>query len=331
MEEPAAAKMRRLMDGFWVSQAIFVAAQLGIADHFARGEQDSDTLAASLGAHPAALYRLLRALTSLGIFAETSPRKFALTPLAACLCSDDPESVRPWAVSMAELSWKPWGDLQHCIKSGQSAFPRIYGQSRYAYLETHPEQAAWFDHAMSAFSGEIAKAIAIHYAGSPLGKIVDVGGGQGTLLGALLRSNPESSGILLERPGIIARAQALMDSHGLSGRCRCIAGDFLLSVPEGADTCLLSAILHNWDNDAATAILRNCRYAMNASGKILIVDSVLEPDSNPHVNLLDLHMLVMHGGQERTRVEFLNLITAAGLRLERIIPLSGSCIIECRR
>lgn len=326
----AVAQMRKMMNGFWTSQAIFVAAKLGIADHLAHGEQDSDILAASVGAHPAALYRLLRVLTSLGILSETSSRKFTLTTLAECLRSDHPESVRSWAISMGELAWKPWGELLHCINTGQSAFHSVYGLSRYAYLEAHSEQAAWFNHAMSIFSADLSKRIGIYYAGSLLGKIVDVGGGQGTLLAALLHANQESSGILLERTDVIAKAQALMDGNGLSGRCRCIAGDFLVSVPEGADTYILSSILHNWDDETATTILRNCRRAINASGKILIIDYVLEPDSKPHANLLDLHMLVMHGGQERTPSEFINIITAAGLRLERIIPISESCIIECR-
>ncbi len=330
MKNNDAAQMRNMMNGFWTSQAIFVAAKLGIADHLAHGEQDSDMLAASVGAHPAALYRLLRTLTSIGILAEVSPRKFILTTRATCLRSDHPESVRSWAISMGELAWKPWGELLHCINTGQSAFHSVYRQSRYAYLEAHPELAAWFNHAMSILSADHAKAVDTHCGVSSLGKIIDVGGGQGTLLAALLHANQESTGILIERADVIEKAQALMDDNGLAGRCQCVAGDFLQSVPEGADTYILSSILHNWDDETATTILRNCRRAMNASGRILILDYLLELDSKPYANLLDLHMLVMHGGQERTREEFLNIITAAGLRLERTTPMSESCVMECR-
>ncbi|MBI3903172.1 MAG: methyltransferase [Nitrosomonadales bacterium] len=329
--EDATAQMRRIMDGFWVSQAVFTAARLGIADHLTDEAQDIEHLAALAGAHPASLYRLLRALSSIGICAEISPRRFALTPLATCLRSDTPGSVRSWAISMGELAWKPWGELQRCMQDGQSAFPLVYGQSRYAYLAQHPALAAQFDHAMAAFATQIAESIATHYAGVALGKIIDVGGGQGALLAALLHARPGSSGILLERADVSARARTLLDKQGLAERCQCIAGDFLKSVPESADTCILSAILHNWADHDAALILQNCRNALHASGRLLIIDSVLKPDSGLHANFLDLHMLVMHGGQERTRDEFLQLITSAGLRLVRIIPMAGSNIIECQR
>jgi 2-polyprenyl-3-methyl-5-hydroxy-6-metoxy-1,4-benzoquinol methylase len=183
---------------------------------------------------------------------------------------------------------------------------------------------------MSILSADYARTVNAHYGGASLGRIVDVGGGQGTLLASLLHANLQSSGILLERADVIEQARALMEDNGLSTRCQCIAGDFMQSVPEGADTCILSSILHNWDDEKSITILRNCRNAINATGRILILDYVLEPDSKPHANLLDLHMLVMHGGQERTCEEFNSLISAAGLRLERITPMSNSCIIECR-
>lgn len=330
MKDNPALMLRGMMNGFWVSQALYVAAKLGIADRLACEARNADALAAATGANPDALQRLLRVLANHGIVEMSQDGNWRLTEIGECMRSDHPESVHSWTLSMGELGWSPWGELLHCIRTGEPAFGKIYGTSRYAYLQANPELEGWFNHAMSVTAVEIARNVCAAYGERLHGTILDVGGGAATLLAALLQRDRKVRGILLERPEVAAQAQTVIDAAGLSDRCRCVAGDFFESVPSGADICILSFILHNWDDEKALAILRNCLRPLNAGGRILIIEHVLEvPEGEPYASLLDLHMLVMHGGRERTRNEFERLATAAGLRIERITPIFGPCIIEC--
>lgn len=324
-----AARLREMVDGFWTSQAVYVVAKLGIADLLADGPRDCTTLASAAGVDATALHRLLRMLASLGIFAEAEPETFTLTPLAACLRSDAPGSMRPWTLSMGELAWQPWGELLHSVRTGESAFARVHGASRYEYLERHPDEAANFADAMSVFSAQAAAAIVADYDFSRFQEVVDVGGGHGGLLATILDANPQATGILLDRPDVAAEAETTLREQGLAARCRCVGGDFFESVHEGADAYILKDVLHNWDDERAAAILRNCRSAMVPTGRILIIDPVIRPGNEPDfAKLLDLHMLVMHGGRERTEEELGVLLRDAGLRLLRTIPTAGGRIVE---
>ncbi|HTM23480.1 MAG TPA: methyltransferase [Kofleriaceae bacterium] len=311
-----------------LGRALYVAARLGVAEALRDGERPVDDLAAEVGADPGALYRLLRALARRGLFVETAGRRFALAARGRGLLPREPGSALPWILAMGELGWRSWGDLEHAVRTGGSAFAHVFGMSRYDYLRAHPEEGVHFDQAMTVFAEADAARIAASYPFAGLGIVVDVGGGQGLLLSRILDRAPQATGVLLERAEVIPAVEAWMQRRGLAGRCRCVAGDFFAAVPPGGDAYLLSSVLHNWNDADAARILAACRSAMAPGAVLLVIESPVPDDGGAAVTLLDLHMLAMHGGGERTEAEYRRLLAGAGFQVTRVIAAGEAAIIE---
>ena len=322
-EQPPAVAMLQLTMGALVSQAVSVIARLGVADVLAAGPQPVEQIAQRVGAHHSALYRVLRALGDVGVVAELENRQFALTPLSELLRSDVPGSMRGWATMVGMPFHRyPWTDLYETVLTGESAFDRVHGTKVFDYLAEHPEDAAIFDAAMTSISTNESVSIAKAYDFSRFNTIVDVGGGRGGLLAAILSANPHLQGVLFDVPTVVAGIDDELAAAEVVGRREVVSGDFFDSVPDGADAYLLSAIIHDWDDDQAVQILRTCRAAMTDSACMLLAEIVLPEGPAPSMGkLADLEMLVMTaGGRQRTEAELRALLGRAGLRLTRTIP-----------
>jgi hypothetical protein len=315
---PPPIVLNTMMAGYWISRAIYAAAALGVADRLAAGPSRVGDLAKAIGAHEESLYRLLRALASVGVFTETEPRKFALTPMAGCL-QTGPGSLR--SLSMFDhLQYVAFEDIVHSVKTGKTAFEHRHGQGLFEYLEKHPEDARTFDEGMSGFVNNNAAAVVASYDFSGFGTIVDVGGGLGLLLGMILKANLKARGVLLDLPHVADRAKKSIADAGLSPRCEVVGGDFFKSVPSNGDAYLMASILHDWDDDRSVAILKACRQAAPKTAKVLLVEMVIPPGDSPFFGkLLDLNMLVVLGGRERTEAEYRDLLSAGGFQLTRIV------------
>ena len=331
-ELPASARMMQLLTGKWVSASISVVAELGIADLLAKGDQTAEELAAAVSVHADSLYRVLRALASVGVFAETEGRRFTLTPLATCLRGDAPDSMKQFArfVAMPGAS-AAWGELMHCVQTGQSGLQKAFGlPNPFEYFKTHHDEAAIFDGAMTDNSRQSAPAVAQAYDFGRFRQLVDVAGGRGLLLGTILQQYPDLRGVLFDLPPVIAGAHQTLASFGLNGRCQTVDGNFFEAVPEGADAYMLKHIIHDWNDERSAAILRNIRKAMDGSGRLLIVEVVIAPGNEPSFGkLLDLEMMVIPGGRERTSDEYRDLFAAAGFELAGIHPTAApASVIE---
>jgi hypothetical protein len=316
-------QLLRMMTASWLSQAIYAAAKLELADRLAGGPQHPDELAQAADADPKAVYRLLRALAGFGIFVEDEAGRFSLTPMGELLGSDRPDSVRSLAVMMGEELYQAWGSLLYSVRTGQPAFEQVFGKTLFDYLKSTPESGATFDACMGTIHGAESDSVVAAYDFDSCRTVVDVGGGVGSLLQAVLRSCPDVRGVLFDLPEVIERAQESVTTAGLDGRCELVSGSFFDSVPAGGDIYLLRHVIHDWDDEKAANVLRNCRQAMPDHGRLLVVETIIPPGNEPGVGkVLDLNMLVVVGGQERTRAEFESLFASAGLHLKQIIPTS---------
>jgi hypothetical protein len=325
--------MWNLLNGFRVTQCLVVVATLGVADLLEEGPKTAEELAARTGAHAGALYRVLRALASVGVFEEIAERRFTLTPLAAVLRADHPRSMRATAIFTGEEPYRSWAELLYSVRTGAPAFDHVYGAPHFDYLAQHPEASAMFDQSMSASSRQATSAIVGAYDFAAAGTVADVGGGQGLLLAAVLRANPALRGILFDQPHVVAGAEHVLAEAGVADRCARVGGDFFATAPSGADLYLLRRIIHDWDDERAITVLRNCARAMGSTAKVLVIESVIEAGNEAsRAKFMDLQMLVMNGGRERTAEEYQRLFATAGLRLTRIIPTgSGESLIEGER
>jgi hypothetical protein len=317
--------MMQMIMGKMVSRAITAAADLEIADHLAGGPRSARDLAAATNASEDALYRVLRALAAVGVFHELPERRFENNPLSATLRKSAPDST--WAMARwinDPAGWLPWGRLDHSVKTGQPASTEVFQtQDLFGWLRDHPSSLETFQTAMTGFSGMTGAAVAKAYDFSPFKKLVDVGGGHGALLGHILTQfGGGLSGVLYDRPEVVAHARPTLEAMGQAARIEVLAGDFFQGVPAGADAYIMKAIIHDWDDERCAVILSNCRKVMAPGGKILIADAVLSdrPEATM-AKIIDLEMLVMtHGGRERTAEEFAALLARAGLKLSRIVP-----------
>ena len=327
---PPPATLLQMMTGYWVSQALHVAAKLGIADLLADGPVDCEDLAAATDTHAPSLQRVLRALASVGVFTEVSPGSFALTPLAELLRTETPGSMRALAIMYAEEQYRAWGELLHSVRTGEMAFDHQFGLGYFEYLAQHPEADRVFNEAMTGWTHQLVRAVVDAYDFSPFKTIVDVGGGYGALLAAILRSNPGTRGVLFEQPHVVASAEEQLVAAGVADRCTFVSGDFFAAVPTGGDAYVLSQILHDWDDERCVAILGQCRRAMPDHGKLLVVELVLPEGDEPFLGKwLDLHMLVLLGSRERTAAEYDTLFRAAGFKLARVVPTPpGPSVVE---
>ena len=318
------AALRQLIEGYRVSQMIFVAAELGIADLLADGPRHCVEIASATRTDAPTLFRLMRALASAGVFARVDGDLFTLTPLSDCLRTGVAGSLRPWAVLNGRRLYPTWAHLDHSIATGDTAFDHLHGISVWEYLERDPEEGRVFHDAMAANITHVAGSVVNSYDFSRFGTLVDVGGGKGALIQAVLTANPELLGILFDVPAAIREAAASFALAGLTGRCQLLKGSFFESVPAGGDAYVLSRILHDWHDDQAIHILKSTRGAMTGGGTLLIIERVLDTH-NPSIESThsDIHMLVMTGGRERTAAEFQTLLAASDFALVRVIPTSS--------
>jgi hypothetical protein len=314
-----------MVNAYQASQALRVAADLGIADLLADGPRPVEALAEATGCHAPSLYRLLRALASVGVFAEVDgalEQTFEQTPRSEFLRSAVPGSVRDWARFVGgQYTWSTWAHLLRSVQTGAPAFPELYGMPAWDYRAANPADAEIYNAAMTANAGYSVAAITDSYDFSGLDLLVDVGGGQGILLAAILAANPRLRGILFDQPEVVFGAPKVLEPAGVADRCEVVVGSFFETLPRGAGAYLLKSVLHDWDDASALQILRVCRAAASASSRLLLVEIPIQPGNRPDpARFLDLHMLVMLGGRERTAAEFRDLLQTAGFRLTSILP-----------
>jgi hypothetical protein len=305
--------MVELLGGFRISQALYAAAALGVADQLVAGPAPVKALAERAGAHAPSLHRLLRTLASVGVFTEPQPGVFALTPLGQTLTSSQPGSMRDLAIMWMETHYAPFAELIQTIRTGRPAAEHLYGEPFFAWLSHHPEQTSRFTGAMANLTSGGFKSAAI--ASLPLDgtrTIVDIGGADGTVLATILAGHPHMRGVLFDLPHVITDAPRTLASHGVDDRVDCVGGDFFESVPAGADAYLVSVVLHNWPDQHAQRILANIAAAGGSGARLLMIEFVVPPGDTPHLSKMsDLNMLAMLDGKERTETEWRGLLTAA--------------------
>jgi hypothetical protein len=321
-ELPPSLRVYFLSQGGIISNTLVLAAELGLADHLADGPRSSKELAQATSTHPRSLYRLLRVLCSFGVFTEIQPDSFAQTPLSECLRTGVPGSMRSWLRLIGiKTRYYMQAEALHSIKTGEPVFELVTGMDFFAHHAAHPEEGAIFDQAMNDMGRGVAAAVVQSYDFSGIRKIIDVGGGHGTLITPILQKYPEMTGILFDSPHVAERARESIISAGLAQRCEIVGGDFFESVPAGCDAYLLRWIIHNWDNERAVTILRNCRQGMGKRSRLLLLESVIPAGNEFHPGkFMDYIMLIMFGSQERTEEEYESLLRESDLLLNKVVP-----------
>ena len=324
-------QMLQIMSGFWVSRGIWVAAKLGISDFLTDGPKTAEELAKLTDTHADSLYRILRMLAMVGIYNEDGERNFSLTPLSETLLTNVVGTLRGAAIAeMGEVHYDAWGNIMHSVKTGEIAFDDHFGMDIWQYFQKDPEKAENFNRYMAASSEHLNQAISSEYDFSPYKKLIDVGGGIGGMISAILEKNPDLNGAIYDAPTVVEQAKGFLASKGLSDRCETIAGDFFQSVPSGGDIYSMRWILHDWEDSKSITILENIKKVLPANGKLLLAEAVVPEVGQPHFSkFFDLIMLTMTGGRERTEREWRVLLEKAGYRIEKIIPtVSFLSIIE---
>jgi DNA-binding transcriptional ArsR family regulator len=324
---PLSAVLFQMTTGTMVSQAVSVAARLGVADVLADGPRSVEEIAELVDADPSTLYRLLRAVADLGLFTELDDRHFELAPLGVLLRDEVEGSLRGWATMVGmPFARDSWTDLYTSVKTGEPAFQRVHGEDLFSYLAKHPDDAAIFNEAMRFVSTAVLTGLLEAYDFSRFPTIVDVGGGTGALLAAILQANPETRGVLADRPDVLSSAAPVLTAAAITDRVETVASDFFQAVPEAGDLYVLSNIIHDWGDEDAVRILQACRQAMPDDGRLLIVELVLPDGGEPSMaKLADLEMLALTpGGRQRTISEYAGLLEQAGLRLtDAVAATSG--------
>jgi SAM-dependent methyltransferase len=319
-------ELRRIMRGFERSQLIYVAVKLGVADLLQDGSQDVQTLARQIGLEPSLLFRIMRGLVWCGLVRQEDDGRFALTPLGQCLRTGADDSLSDHVRCIGEIEWPAWGALLHAIRTGGTAFEHAFGMKFYDYLSRNAEAGAYFDRMMGVSTAPVARAVVQAYDFSPVGTIVDIGAGNGTLVTTILRANPHVRGIVFDLPSVVARTAAQLEGSDVAGRIQTAGGDFFVEVPAGADTYLMRWVLHNWSDDECVRLLDNCHRAMKKPGRLLVLEHVMPPRVSTLTDTvsLDLGMMVHLGGRERTEDEFRQLLRRGGFQLTRTIPTTVS-------
>jgi O-methyltransferase domain/Dimerisation domain len=324
--QPPHARLIQMASAHWVSRHLFVAAQMKLADLVARGPSTAMELAKSSSTDPASLYRFMRTLASLGLFAEDHEHRFSLTAMGEALRTDAPASVRTSVLVLAgDIFTKSLEQLPYSLQTGKTAFEKAFGMPLFEWLANHPVEASMFSESMVGFHGEEPSAVAAAYDFSEFETIVDAGGATGNLLATILGRFPKPVGILFDLPHVVGDAPALIQARGLTARIRIQAGNFFESIPIGGDAYLLSHIIHDWSEAECLTILGNCRRAMKPDSRLLIVEMVLPDGDTPHPGkILDINMLAVTGGQERTEPEYRALLDKAGFQLARVIQTESA-------
>lgn len=327
--------LRQMAMAMRSSRALYAAAELRLADHLVGGAMASVDLAGLTSTHPNALHRLLRALAAAGVFTEGSDGRFALTEIGDRLRADHPRSMRAGVLFLAgPQRWEIWSGLMRSLRTGAPAIDRPPGQTIFGHYASNTADTAIANDAMRAFTVLQARAVLAAFDFSKFGMLMDVGGGTGEMLGSVLAATPTLRGILFDLPHVVAGAGPVLERHGVADRCACTQGDFFQAVPSSADAILLKQVVHDWDDDRAVALLKQCRQALPADGTLLILERVMPEHAAPGLVepfLLDLEMLVGPGGRERTEPEFRTLLAAAGLTITSITPTASPVsVIEAR-
>jgi hypothetical protein len=329
---PPEAVVMQMMMGKYVSKALSVVATLGVADHMP-GPTVVGQLASVTGANPDALYRVMRALAAVGVFAESEGKKFALTPVGERLRTTDPRSMRGMVRMLNDgWNWNAWGALEHSVQTGQSAFEHVHGMQAFQYMAKHPEESHLFGEAMTSLTVGVTHAVAAAYDFSTVKHLVDVGGSHGILVSGIVEKFPNVRGTLFDLPHVIDEAKPRLASGKHADRIATVAGSFFEPLPK-ADAYIMKSIIHDWDDASCVRILSQCRAAMEPGGRVLIVEApVTDRPESTFVKLLDLEMLVVSpGGRERTQAEYAALYKSAGLELARVVPTQGPfAVIEGR-
>lgn len=324
--------LRRLINGYQVSQALRVVAELGIADRLATGPMSSPELASDLKVNEVALYRLLRAVASAGVLEELPGQRFQLTELGEGLRSDVPGSLKGWAAFHGRgYMWAGWTRLADGVRTGETPFEIEHGTDVWSYRQAHPEEATIFSAAMNSITGQVTDAVVSSYDFSRFGEVVDVAGGGGALLAAILVRNPHVRGVLFDLPHVVTGDKDFIEASGVADRCRLVGGSFFETVPEGADAYVMKSILHDWSDEESVRILKTCRAAMRSDATLLVIERILGP-SNEDLDgtFSDLLMFVGPGGRERNADEWKRLLREGGFALREVTPAASVAIIEAR-
>jgi hypothetical protein len=323
---PPHVQLIQMGAAFWVSRVVYATAKLGLADQLAAGPKNATELAGPMQVHAPSLHRLMRTLASLGLLTERSEQRFALTALGEALKTGALGSARASLLTLGSR-WlqSSFDEIVHSIQTGKTGFEKAQGMALFDYLAQHPEEASLFSETMVGIHGEETPAVAAAYDFSSFDTVVDVGGATGNMLAAILTRHPRPRGVLFDRPHVVSDAPALLKAKGISDRVTIEAGDFFATAPAGGDAYVLSHIIHDWNEDQCLTILGNVRKAMKPAGRLLIVEMVLPAGEAPHPGkMLDMVMLVLPGGQERTEAEYRTLLGNAGFRLSRVVPTSSA-------
>ena len=322
---PPQVKMLQLMNAYRLAKSISLAAELGIADLLADGPKSSKELAQATGTHAQSLYRLLRALASFNIFVEDENGLFGLTPRAALLQTNIPGSIRAYAIVQGqEWHWRMWGGILHSVKTGEPVFDKIYGMEFQDYYNQNPEVAKYFDAAMVGVLAMTDTSIMGSYDFSSFGKVVDVGtGGQadGNLIASILKKNPTMQGIYFDTPSRVETAKRVVEAQGLAERCEIAAGDIFESFPSGGDAYIVKNLVHDYDDERAVKLLKNCHSAITENGKLLVVEMIIPPGNEQSLaKIVDVEALIMAAGAvERTEDQYRELLEAAGFKLTNVV------------
>lgn len=332
---PPGLALYQMAVGHYFSRALALAAKLGIADFLKDGPCSGDELAKATRTHPPSLKRVMLLLTSAGVFEQEDNGDFAVTPLGDYLRTGVPGSMRSMVRLFAGVEIQDsWKELEYCVQTGEPAFRRNSPDADpFSQIAQNPEQAKVFDEAMATFAPVTAAAIAAAYDFSRFSKLVDVGGGNGTLLTGLLKANPNLRGIVFDLPHVADKARNKIAEEGLQSRCEAMGGDFFREVPGGADAYIIKHVIHDWNDQRAVAILKNIHRAMRRDGKLLIAEGIYPPridqsDISRGAAANDVNMLVCTGGRQRSEAEFRSLCEAAGFSLTRIVPTPALSVIE---
>jgi len=331
---PQPVALYKMAIGHYVSHALYVAAKLGVADQLADGPLSYEQVAAATETHEPSLRRMLRLLVSMGVFREEDDGKVALAPLGEFLRKGVPGSMRAMVLLFSGAGIREsWGELEYCVRTGEPAFrKKSPDATAFTSIAANPEQATVFDEAMATFAPATAMAVAASYDFSAFGTVVDVGGGNGSLLIGILNANPSLHGIVYDLPHAAEKASAQVEKAGVADRCRAIPGSFFESVPSGGDAYILKHVIHDWNDKDASRILANCRRVMKPNGKLLILEDVYPAHIDGSENSRgaaanDVNMLVCTGGRQRSEAEFRSLYESAGLRLTNLVPTPARLVV----
>ncbi len=316
-----------LADGFLISRALYVVAELNIADQLRDGEKTAQEIAEKLNLNAEAVHRLLRMLAAHGVFTQSVNNSFALNDVAQLLTTTHPQSLHGFLLHEDDARWQSYGKMAYTLQTGNSTFNHLFGEGYFDYIAHDKKRSEQFDRGMATLSEAENKLIASTFNFSPFNHIVDVGGGVGGFLTAILEKNKKIQGVLYELPHLANLAQEYVTSKGLTNRIQIITGSFLESVVSGGDLYILKRILHDWNDEVCIKILQNCHNAMGDNARLLILDCIVPEGSSYDISKdIDIIMMVIFGGKERTKKDFEKLFEVSGLKLDKITPIPGSML-----